>query len=143
MPQKLNAYISCDSKYWLYLNGQNVVFEGGVKRGPSANSCYYDTVDIAQYLQIGENIISALVWHWGKDTSYSSTDSGKGGFIFNAENEKITIISDNSWKACRNTAYKEDKSKTQPNYRLPEYNIYYDATQEIGNWKAVDFDDSN
>lgn len=142
VPQQLNAYISCDSKYWLYINGETVVFEGGVKRGPSDDSCYYDTVNIAPYLHQGENVICALVWYWGKDTSYSSTDSGKGGFIFEAESDGIPIISDSSWKVCKNTAYKIDEGETQPNYRLPEYNIYYDATREIGSWTSLDFDDT-
>lgn len=37
VPEKLIADISADSKYWLYINGKTVVFEGGVKRGPDEN----------------------------------------------------------------------------------------------------------
>ena len=33
--EDLTAYISADSKYWLYINGEPVVFEGGAKRGPA------------------------------------------------------------------------------------------------------------
>ena len=47
VPDELIAHISADSKYWLYINGETVVFEGNVKRGPDANSGYYDSVDIA------------------------------------------------------------------------------------------------
>ncbi len=46
-PEELIAHISADSKYWLYINGETVVFEGSVKRGPDENSGYYDSVDIA------------------------------------------------------------------------------------------------
>ena len=73
VPETLSAYISADSKYWLYINGETAVFEGGAKRGPTANGSYFDTVDIAPYLKPGKNIIAALVWYWGKDTSFSST----------------------------------------------------------------------
>ena len=34
VPKELIASISADSKYWLYINGETVVFEGSVKRGP-------------------------------------------------------------------------------------------------------------
>ena len=138
VPETLNAFISADSKYWLYINGENAVFEGGAKRGPTPGGGYYDTVDIAPYLKAGKNVICALVWYWGKDTSFSSTDSGKAGFIFEAGD----IISDSSWKAHRDTAYQTDTGLSKPNYRLPEFNIYYDARQETGNWLSPDFDDS-
>ncbi|MBO4342636.1 MAG: glycoside hydrolase [Clostridia bacterium] len=138
VPAELKAYISADSRYWLYINGQTAVFEGSVKRGPAPGDGYYDCVDIAPYLKPGKNIICALVWYWGKDTSFSNTDSGRAGFIFEAGD----IISDSSWKACRHPAYLKDNGASQPNYRLPEYNIYYDAAKEPVGWLSADFDDS-
>ncbi len=141
IPDKLIADISADSKYWLYINGENVVFEGSVKRGPSKNSGYYDSIDIAPYLRNGENSISALVWYWDDETSYSYNSSGQGGFIFQAENEDVTILSDKSWKVKRNDAF-IDSPFYLPNYRLPEYSIYFDARKDIGNWINKDYDTS-
>ncbi|MBE6748200.1 MAG: glycoside hydrolase [Ruminococcaceae bacterium] len=139
-PEELIADISADSKYWLYINGKTVVFEGSVKRGPEKNSGYYDSIDIAPYLNVGENSICALVWYWDNETSYSYSGSGQGGFIFEAINDSISIISDKSWKVKRNSAF-VDSSLYPPNYRLPEYSIYYDAREAMGNWinKAYDF----
>ena len=137
-PETLTAYISADSKYWLYINGEAVVFDGGVKRGPTADDSYYDEVEIAPYLKNGKNVICALVWYWGKDKNFSYTDSGKAGFLFEAG----SIISDQSWKACRNTAYLSKKFASKSNFRLPESNIYYDTTKELGDWLSPDFDDS-
>ena len=133
VPEKLIADISADSKYWLYINGETVVFEGSVKRGADENSGYYDSVDIAPYLKEGENSICALVWYWDDETSYSYNGSGQGGFIFEAVCENVTVISDKSWKAKRNSAY-VDSALYPPNYRLPEYSIYYDARKEFGDW---------
>ena len=141
-PQKLIAHISADPKYWLYINGETVVFEGNVKRGPEKNGGYYDSVDIAPYLKKGENSICALVWFWDNETSYSYSSSGQGGFLFEAVDENITVISDKTWKVKRNTAY-IDSSLYPPNYRLPEYSIYYDAREEIGNWINEDYDFSS
>ena len=129
VPKKLTANISADSKYWLYINGETVVFEGNVKRGPDKNSGYYDSVDIAPYLKKGDNVICALVWYWDNETSYSYSGSGQGGFIFEATGEGVSIISDESWKVKKNDAY-IDSSLYPPNYRLAEYSIYYDAREE-------------
>ena len=139
VPQELIADISADSKYWLYINGETVVFEGNVKRGPDKNSGYYDSVNIAPYLKEGENSICALVWFWGDQKNYSYNSSGQGGFIFEAKSDDITIISDNSWKVKKNDAY-IDSPLYQPNYRLPEYSVYYDAREELGDWLNNSFD---
>ncbi len=139
VPEELVAHISADSKYWLYINGKNVVFEGNVKRGPRKNSAYYDSIDIAPYLSKGENSICALAWYWDDETSYSYESSGQGGFIFEAIGDGVSIISDKSWKVKRNNAY-VDSALYPPNYRIPEYSIYYDARKEFGNWTDKAYD---
>ena len=142
VPSELIADIAADSKYWLYINGETVVFEGGVKRGPDENSSYYDSIDIAPYLTKGENSICALVWYWDNETSYSYNSSGQGGFLFEALGENVAVISDESWKVKRNPAY-IDSSLYPPNYRLPEYSIYFDAREDMGNWTSADYDTSS
>ncbi len=137
-PDELIAHISADSKYWLYINGETVVFEGSVKRGADENSGYYDSIDIAPYLKNGENLICALVWYWDNKTSYSYKSSGQGGFIFEASDGEITVISDNSWKVRRNPAY-IDSSLYPPNYRLPEYSIYFDA-RKATDWLNIGYE---
>ena len=138
-PEELIAHISADSKYWLYINGETVVFEGSVKRGPAKNSGYYDSVDIAPFLKEGENSICALVWFWDNDTSYSYSSSGQGGFLFEAIGDGVNIISDKSWKVKRNPAY-IDSSLYPPNYRLPEYSVYFDARKDTDDWMNVGYD---
>ena len=140
VPQKLIADIAAENKYQLFVNGEIVVLEGGLKRGPTPTGIYYDEVDIAPYLKTGENLISVLVWYWGKKVSYSSTDAGMGGLLFEAENEDISIISDSSWHVLKNPAFRKDKGKLQPNYRLPESNVYYDAREEISDWNKPGYD---
>ena len=142
VPEELIADISADSKYWLYINGETVVFEGSVKRGPDKNSGYYDSIDIAPYLKEGENSVCALVWFWDDETSYSYCSSGQGGFLFEAISESVSIFSDNSWKVKRNSAY-VDSPLYPPNYRLPEYSIYFDARKDMGDWINVNYDASS
>ena len=141
-PETLIADISADSKYWLYINGETVVYEGSVKRGPDKNSGYYDSVDIAPFLKEGENSICALVWYWDDETSYSYCSSGQGGFIFEASDDKISVISDKTWKVKKHSGY-IDSALYPPNYRLPEYSIYFDARKDIGDWLDSDYDFSS
>ncbi len=142
VPAELIAHISADSKYWLYINGETVVFEGSVKRGPDKNSGYYDSIDIAPYLKEGENSICALVWFWDNETSYSYCSSGQGGFLFEAIGEGVTIVSDKSWKVKRNTVY-VNSPFYPPNYRLAEYSVYFDARKDIGEWTNGAYDVSS
>ena len=46
-PKKAEAKIAADTKYWLWVNGELAVFEGGLKRGPNRTDSYYDVVDLA------------------------------------------------------------------------------------------------
>ena len=78
------AKIACDSKYWMWINGELAVFEGQLKRGPSPEDTYYDEVDIAGFLKEGENKIAILVWYFGKD-GFSHNSSGKAALIFDCQ----------------------------------------------------------
>jgi alpha-L-rhamnosidase len=141
IPQKAVAKIAVDSKYWLWINGQMVVYEGGLKRGPNPDDTYFDVVDVARFLQKGPNTIAVQSWFWGKD-GYSHKNSGKAGLVaeFNID-DKITGT-DNTWLAMRHPAFGVT-GKPHPNYRMPDENIHFDARKDIGNWISPDFDDSS
>ena len=129
-PEKAIARIACDSKYWLWINGEMVVFEGQLKRGPNPNDTYYDEVDIAPFLKKGKNSIAVLLWYFGKD-GFSHNSSGEAGLVF--ECKDIDLISDASWYAKLDKAF-DDTGRPKPNYRLPESNIKFDARQGDFAW---------
>lgn len=132
--------IAVDSKYWLYINGEIVVRDGGLKRGENTSSIYYDEIKIDEYLRLGLNNISVLVWYYGKD-GFSHVDSGQGAFLFETKIGNNLIVSNESWKATRNLAYLDDEENL--NSRLSESNIYYDSNLEIDGWFLNDYDDSS
>ena len=124
---KASIYISVDSKYWLWINKELVVFEGGLKRGPAPADTYYDEIKVDQYLRKGKNTITVLYWYFGK-SGFSHISSGKAGFLFELfTNQKLQLISDKSWFMHLHPAYKNSSKGTQPNYRLPESNVVFDA----------------
>ena len=140
VPDEAIARIAADSKYWLWINDNLVVFEGGLKRGPNPEDTYYDEVDIAPYLKAGSNTIAALVWYFGKQ-GFSHNSSGKAGFLFDCQTSGIEIISDNSWTCCINEAY-STCSGPKPNFRLSESSILYDARKEMEGWVTQSFKSS-
>lgn len=137
-PGELIARIAADSKYWLWINDRMVVFEGGLKRGPSPSSTYYDPVDIAPYLRSGTNTIAVLLWHFGKD-GFSHLNSGRAALLFEAIAPGLEIISDETWQCAVYNAYQNTEAPF-PNYRLPESNIRFDARQAINGWNHMDFE---
>lgn len=50
VPPQARARIAVDSKYRLWLNGELLVREGGLKRGPNPEGTYHDVVDLAPAL---------------------------------------------------------------------------------------------
>lgn len=140
VPAEAIAQIAVDSKYWLWVNGQMVTREGGLKRGPTPEGTYFDSVDLTPWLQPGENLIAISLWFWGKD-GFSHKNSGQAGLLFEAKIGQDSWHSDSSWKAIFNPAFGET-GEPLPNYRLPECNIHYDAQLSPGEWQKPGFDDS-
>ena len=137
VPGEMIANIAVDSKYWLWINGKMVVFEGGLKRGPAPGATYYDQVDIAPYLEKGENTIALLVWHFGKN-GFSHVNSGTAALLFCAQGANLSIVSDKSWQCSVYRAYQNTEAPF-PNYRLSESNIRFDARKELAGWNMPDF----
>lgn len=141
VPTKAIARIAAESKYWLWINGNLVVFEGQLKRD-MINSLYYDEVDLAPYLVQGKNTIAALVWYWGRE-GFSHHDTGKGGFLFDADFGSVNVVSDDSWKLKVQPGYEHSISGGQPNARLSEWNVRFNAAKDsISGWQLSGYDDS-
>lgn len=136
------AEIAVDSKYWLYLNGQLVVREGGLKRGPSRNGTYYDEVDLTEHLVPGKNTLAILVWHFGKN-GFSHLSSGLGGLRCAIGLQGGNLYSDATWKVKKHPAFvAQDPADEPTNFRLAESNLYFDAEKDIPGWYTSDYDSS-
>ena len=127
-PKLAIAKIACDSKYWLWVNDEMVVFEGQLKRGPNPRDTYYDEVDLTEFLKKGKNNIAVLSWYWGRH-GFAHNSSGKAGLIFDANIDGKSYAGDPSWKVKLHPAY-SSTSKPHPNWRLAEPNIKFDAQKE-------------
>lgn len=125
VPESVTARIAADSRYWLWINGEPVVREGGLKRGPAPGAGYYDKVEIAPYLKAGENHIAVLVWHFGQN-GFSHQNSGAVSLLFQAEGDGVQILSSRpNWQSSIHRGFSTVTPET--NFRLPESSIRYDA----------------
>lgn len=134
-PTEAKARIAADSKYWLWINGKQVVFEGSLKRGPNPQDSYYDEIELAPYLKKGENKIALLVWYFGRQ-GFSHKDSGKPQLWMECP-EAIIRSSDGQWLTAIHPAY-GTADCPKPNYRLPESSISFDERLNINGWQTVD-----
>ncbi len=65
LPEKVEVLVGCETKYWLFVNRELVVFDGGLFRESTPGNGYYDTVDVTEYLRVGHNELAIQVWYYG------------------------------------------------------------------------------
>lgn len=141
LPAIVLASIATDSKYWLWVNGKQVVFEGGLKRGPTPLDTYYDEINLRPYLRKGRNTLAVLVWYWGKD-GFSHKSSGRTGLLFELMGDGKNLLKNGGWKMAQHAAYGQS-SAPHPNFRLAEHNIHYDARIGDDKWMLPDYNDAS
>ncbi|ACU63086.1 alpha-L-rhamnosidase-related protein [Chitinophaga pinensis] len=134
--------IAAENKYWLYMNNQLVVKDGGLSLRPDLVNTYYDEVDIAPYLQAGENTIAILVWYKGGQNGYSERAVGNGGLLFDAGS---VVVSDDTWKC---TVHPSFAATTQlilngQDYKWIAFPVSYNAANEPAGWNSVGFNDAS
>ena len=106
VPEEAPARITADSRYVLWVNGQEV------GRGPARSQPFrqrYDSYDLAPYLTVGANVVAVLVTYYGRAMSFwqpapagSSTDAA---LVFEAQVGDRTLVSDDNWRVRRSAAW--------------------------------------
>ena len=128
-PRSLELRLAADTKYWLWVNGELQVSEGGLKRGPNPSDTYCDVITSLPALRAGENTVALLVWYFGKD-GFSHRNSPTAGISFSLFCDGKEVEPDAKWRVKKHPAYYVPQGE-QPNYRLAESNIGFDAVKDI------------
>ena len=140
-PKSAELKISADTKYWLWLNGELVVREGNLKRGPTPTDSYCDVLTDMDGLKFGKNEVVVLVQYYGRN-SFSHRVTATPGLYFDLTTSLDHIVSDDSWKAVRYDAMwqppMEHDLKGFRKYRLAGANVGYDARKALDFSKKVD-----
>ena len=141
-PEKFIVNVSADNRYRLFVNGKAVC--SGPARGDLYN-WYFETIDIAPYLQSGTNTIAALIWNMGVHAPVAQI-SNQTAFVLqgNTDAEKAINTGD-GWKVFHNTSY--TPCSTDNGSRLRTYMVIgpgdqVDASQYPWGWEQAGYNDA-
>ncbi len=146
VPDRAPARITADSRYALWVNGQEV-FRGPIRSQP--RRLHYDLFDLAPFLRTGENVIAVYVKYYGTPKSYwmpagPNMTLGKTGIlVFEADlGDAGWLVSDASWKARKSDAWSGTPSGEQGGFHGVPTEIF-DARRFPHAWQEAGFDDSS
>jgi hypothetical protein len=140
-PSRFMVHVSADNRYRLFVNGQAVAM------GPARSDVLnwnYETLDLAPYLQVGQNVLAAQVWYLGESAPFAQM-SYQVGFILQGDGDAEKVVNtDASWKVIQNQAYSPIKND---NAKLHTYIVVgdgdkVDAAQYPWGWEQPAFDDA-
>lgn len=102
IPRQFIVHVSADNRYKLYVNDQYVC------NGPASGDLMkwrFETIDIAPYLNKGNNVIGAVVWNFSYLRPLAQF-SDRTSFIIQGNSDfENKINSDKSWSVLKDTAY--------------------------------------
>jgi len=121
-PEKFVIHLSADNHYRLFVNGKYIT------RGPARGDIshwFFETLDIAGYLQVGKNTIAAEVVNWGPKRSFTYF-SQMTSFIMqgDSEAEKMVNTSGGSWKCIKNEAYSPKNVEWMTDRSTIDFGLY-------------------
>ncbi|MCB0668598.1 MAG: alpha-L-rhamnosidase N-terminal domain-containing protein [Saprospiraceae bacterium] len=109
-PEHFVVHVSGDNRYRLLINGNEVCF--GPARG-DLEHWRFETVDIAPFLNSGENVIGATVWNFGL-MAPAAQISLQTAFILQGNSEAEQVVNtDGSWKVYQDPAYSPETESFQ------------------------------
>lgn len=142
IPKDFIVHVSADNRYRLYVNGQSVCF--GPARGDLLN-WRYETVDLAPFLQVGQNVLAAVVWNFGEFRPLAQFTL-RTAFILQGNTEKEEMVNTgSSWKVIENKAYKPipvDNTMVD-GYYVAGPGDMVDGKNYPWDWDQPDFNDSS
>jgi len=146
VPERVPARITADSRYALYVNGQEIS-HGPIRSQP--RRMMYDLVDLAPLLKAGKNIIAVYVRFYGEAKSFympaaANTGLGKtGALVFEANlGTQGWLVSDDSWKATKCYAWESETHNGENQITGGVPVEYLDARRLPTGWKEDEFNDS-
>ena len=137
-PETATAYIAADTKYFLYVNGKEAVYEGSLFRESMPGCGYVDEIDLAPYLKAGDNVIAILVWYYGNE-GRNNVDSRRAGLYFACD--AINLYGD-AFLCRKHPAYYIPKNDP-PSYLYGGDHLGFDANADIPDWRLYDAEESD
>ena len=138
-PDSFVIHVSADNRYKLFVNEKQVSL--GPARG-DLDHWNFTTLDIAQYLHAGKNIIAAQVWNEGEWRPEGQISLRTGFILQGSDHNEKKIITDTSWKCTRDDSYHPIRFNT-PTYYVAGPGEQLDMNKYLADWRKLDFPDDN
>jgi alpha-L-rhamnosidase len=139
-PASFVVHVSADNRYKLFVNGQFVSL------GPARGDVFhwnFETVDLAEYLQSGKNVIAAIVWNYGEYRPEAQI-SYQTGFIMQGHGDNEKVINTNStWKCKRDSSYTAKEPMLIYSYYVAGPGETINFNLALREWKTVAFNDAS
>lgn len=135
-PDEYVINISADNRYRLFVNGTPVCW------GPSRGDIfhwYFETVDIADFLQEGKNTLAVCVWNFGKWKPGAQISLETGLIVQGNSPNETAVNSNKSWVYHTSKAY----SPTLEGRHDVGCGDNVDGLKYEWGWEQPDFDDSS
>src|ERR1700677_1951235 len=101
-PASFIVHVSADNRYRLWVNGRPVC--SGPARG-DLQHWNFETVDIARYLQPGQNTLAALVWNMGVYAPAAQISNRTAFLVQGDGKEEQVVNTGRNWKVVPDSAY--------------------------------------
>lgn len=137
VPASYIVHVTGDNRYKFYVNGTIVSL------GPARSDAVhwnYETVDLAPYLNPGDNMLAALVIHEGPSKPEANI-SVSAGFLLQGQDAAQALFTDDTWKCVKDTSYSPLRVSV-PGYYVSGPGEKIDMASHIRGWKELSFDDS-
>jgi hypothetical protein len=142
VPDSLVIHTSGDNRYQLFVNGQLATW--GPLRG-DLRHWYYESTDIAPWLQKGKNVLAVVVLNYGSHPPDAQL-SVQTGFLLAADRREHRFLNTpTGWQAKHNPAYSPNvvgSTQVQGYYGGGSKEIV-DGNLYLWDWEKIDFNDSD
>ena len=101
-PQNFIIHISADQRYELFVNGKRACY------GPARSDLqhwYFETIDIASFLNADENLLAVTVWHYGQWSPGAQMSVFSGLIVQGNTGFEEIVNTNSSWKTLLDTSY--------------------------------------
>jgi hypothetical protein len=140
-PARFVVHVSADNRYRLWVNGHAVC--SGPARGDLGH-WNFETIDIAGWLQAGQNELAALVWNMGVYAPVAQI-SNRTAFVLQGDEASESFVNtDRKWKVMQDSAY--SPCSTDNGARLRTYMVIGPGDSVQGalypwGWEQPGYDD--
>jgi hypothetical protein len=136
-PERFVVHVTADARYRLFVNGKSVTF------GPQRSDAWitrYETLDLAPWLNAGDNVIAARVVSYGELAPYSVVGTRLGLLVQGDSEAEAIVNSNDTWKVAQDEAY-SPIPVTLHTYIVIGPGIRAEGSRHPWDWEQVTFDD--